>query len=210
MRIEGISTEVAEYCKGRHLKLASDSRAKATRALLARAISTITQSQPLLGKAVAELVWSCHIVLAEDDDYDISYTDPIIPFSIFVSVPERQDQQSMLRVAENVIHETMHLQLTLFEGLCPLIDIRNDRLMYSPWKQSERPAQGVLHGLYVFTVLRWFWQNFAKDVVDPAEEKFACRRVVEITDEVRLVHQLTDSPALTEAGTQLLSRLLAL
>jgi hypothetical protein len=207
--IEGTSPEVLKYCTDRDLRLASDSQAEPAIELLQEAISTVIRSQPFLWNSLSELAWRCHIILAENDDYDVSFSDPSIPFSLFVSAPVRQDRQAVLRVAENLIHETMHLQLTLFEGLCPLIDTSRVWSMYSPWKQAERPAQGVLHGLYVFTILRWMWQMAAITSTNAIDRKFAQQRISEINEEVRMVRQLENSPALTEAGSQFLDYLFA-
>jgi HEXXH motif-containing protein len=46
----------------------------------------------------------------------------------------------------------MHLQLTLIEQEAPLVadDLYAAR---SPWKREQRPLSGLLHGLYVFSVI---------------------------------------------------------
>lgn len=116
---------------------------------------------------------------------------------------------SVLRVAENLIHETMHLQLTLFESLCPLVDTESAWSVYSPWKHQERPAQGVLHGLYVFCVLRWIWQRVSQENGDMTAREFALRRVAETEEEIFAAGALEESAALTAAGRHLVRKLLA-
>jgi HEXXH motif-containing protein len=55
-------------------------------------------------------------------------------------------------VAESLIHESMHLQLTLVDSIEPLaVDDRANG--YSPWKEELRPVTGLLQGLYVFAVI---------------------------------------------------------
>jgi HEXXH motif-containing protein len=206
---EGSSFELVRYSAERGLTLATDADANRATGLIQDALLTVIESCQFLWSAVSELVWCCHVVVAPDDDYDVSFSDPGIPFSVFVSVPSRNDRSSVLRVAESLIHETMHLQLTLLEGLTPLAETASVWAMYSPWKQQKRPTQGILHGLYVFCVLRWMWRQFSQTTVSKTDRDFAIRRVAEIDQEVSAVRALEGSPALTEAGKQFLHQLLA-
>jgi HEXXH motif-containing protein len=84
--------------------------------------------------------------------YDVSHSDPGLPFSIFLSLPKLGETDAALRVAEALLHEAMHLQLTMIEHWVPLItdDLQDG---YSPWKHEIRPVGGLLHGLYVFAVI---------------------------------------------------------
>jgi HEXXH motif-containing protein len=205
---EASSLELVRYCAERGLTLAPDADANRAARLIQAALLDVIEPFQFLWSAVSELVWRCHVVVAPDNDYDVSFSDPGIPFSVFVSVPTRNDRTSVLRVAENLVHETMHLQLTLFESLSPLVDTASAWAMYSPWKQQSRPTQGVLHGLYVFSVLRWMWRQFSQTTVSKSDRDFAVRRVAEIDQDVAAVRALEDSPALTEAGKQFLRRLL--
>jgi HEXXH motif-containing protein len=84
--------------------------------------------------------------------YDVSHSDPELPFSVFLSLPQPGETDARLRVAEALLHEAMHLQLTMIEHWIPLIS--NDvQCGYSPWKHELRPVGGLLHGLYVFAVI---------------------------------------------------------
>lgn len=49
--------------------------------------------------------------------YDVSHSTPVLPLSIFVSVPGADERHAELRLAESIIHEAMHLQLTFIESL---------------------------------------------------------------------------------------------
>jgi HEXXH motif-containing protein len=204
---EAGSADLVRYCAEHGLRLANDDDAHRATQLIEAALLMVVEPYPFLWSAVSELAWRCHIVLASDDDYDVSFSDPAIPFSVFVSVPARNDRSSILRVAENLIHETMHLQLTLFEGLSALVDTESTWSVYSPWKRQERPPQGVLHGLYVFCVLRCMWRQVAQTTLNRADRDFALRRVSEIDEEVSAVRVLAESPALTEAGRRFLLQL---
>ncbi|HEY7403582.1 MAG TPA: HEXXH motif-containing putative peptide modification protein [Candidatus Angelobacter sp.] len=207
LQFEASSSEVERYCAQHnlHLKKAADSIVGIDSIQVA--LSEIIQPCTSLFAAVAELVWRCHILDAECEDYDVSFSDPAIPFSIFVSVPARVDRRSALRVAESLVHETMHLQLTLFEVCCPLVDQLSNWSMYSPWKQQPRPAQGILHGLYVFHVLRWMWQQIVQRTRIEIDHAFAMRRIAEIDDEISSVRAFEKSPALTKEGNLFLEKL---
>jgi HEXXH motif-containing protein len=206
LHLEANSGELARYCAKHALKLASDATTAIAVDIVQSALSEVIQPHPFLWSAVSELVWRCHVVCAQDDDYDVSFSDPTVPFSVFISVPTRDDRRSILRVAESLVHETMHLLLTHFELCCPLIDTTSSWSMYSPWKREERPAQGILHAVYVFYVIRWMWQQVALATRSEFDRNFAVRRIVDINEEILSVHAFEGSPALTESGSLFLRR----
>ena len=111
---------------------------------------------PTLQRTVVTLLQICHVLKPEDDAYDVSHSDPHVPFSVFVSVPQRCGPTDALRVAESLVHEAMHLQLTLIERLVPLIK-ESGQTYFSPWKATRRSPRGVLHALYVFRVVESFF-----------------------------------------------------
>jgi HEXXH motif-containing protein len=206
---EAPSPGLLRYCAERGLSLATHADADRATDLIEAALVTVVKPFPFLWSAISELAWRCHPLLASDEDYDVSFSDPAIPFSVFVSAPIRGDRSSLLRVAESLVHETMHLQLTLFETLSPLIDKTCDGFMYSPWKRQERPLHGILDGAYVFFVLRWMWRQVADTSEDSIDRNFALRRITEIDDEISTVPSLESSPALTEKGRHFLHQLFA-
>jgi HEXXH motif-containing protein len=207
LRMEAGSPGVLRYCAQHALNLASDAETAKAIDLVQDALLEVIHPYPFLWSAVSQLVWCCHMVHAPGDEFDVSFSDPAIPFSVFISAPGRKDRRSVLRVAENLVHETMHLQLTLFELCCPLIDTASSWSMYSPWKRQERPAQGMLHGLYVFSVLRWMWGQISRRTQHEIDRAFAVRRVIEINEEISSIRALEDSPAFTESGSRFLQML---
>ena len=207
LRCEAASSALVSFCSDREIQLADNVYAEQATTLLEIALFDVIKPLPFLWTAVSELVWCCHVVLAQADDYDVSFSDPGIPFSVFVSASAQHDRLAVLRVAENLVHEAMHLQLTLFEDLCPLIHRDSRWSMYSPWKQEQRPAQGILHGLYVFYVLRWMWLENSRVTYRSSDRDFALRRIMDIDGEIDAVRALEDSPALTEAGKRFLQEL---
>jgi hypothetical protein len=104
-----------------------------------------------LAESVGLLVKVLHTLKAPVE-YDISHSQPDLPFSAFISVPQPAERSASIRVAESLLHESMHLQLTLIDLIEPLA-LDSGRLGYSPWKRESRPIIGLLHGLYVFAVI---------------------------------------------------------
>jgi len=207
LELEAVSDAVECYSKQHELALANNLEAGAASAIVQEALNEVLQPHYCLCLAVSELVWRCHVIVAKEADYDVSFSDPEIPFTIFISVPTQNDRSSLLRVAENIVHETMHLQLSLFERCCPLIDTASAWTLYSPWKHEPRPAQGILHGLYVFHVLHWLWQRTAESMQNDSDHSFALRRICDIEREISAVRAIEDSAALTPAGKLFLQRL---
>jgi len=115
---------------------------------------------PSLMRTVSGLARSLHVLKPVDEYHDVSFSEPDIPFSIFVSVPEKRVANDALRVAEAIVHETMHLQLTLIDKTNCLILSRSKKY-YSPWRREYRDAEGILHALYVFGVIECFFERLA-------------------------------------------------
>lgn len=152
----------------------------------------------LVGSAVDELVRSVHVVASPGTGYDLSHSEPNIPFSVFVSVPNGE-QHGELRLAESMLHEAMHLQLTLIERHI-LIAEATTELVYSPWKGCPRPVGGVLHGLYVFSAIQDWLIDLAARQLEPADSVYADRRLGEIGQETEQVSELRDAEGLTNFG----------
>lgn len=103
---------------------------------LSLAESSVAQV-PSLFSSVRLLINRIHILQSGVEDCDISFSDPMLPFSIFVSVPERGSPNASIRLAEAIIHEAMHLQFSLMECVAPLAKSQEPQF-YSPWKRSKR------------------------------------------------------------------------
>ena len=116
--------------------------------------------------------------------YDVSHSDPELPFSIFISLPQPGETDGVPRLAESILHESMHLQLTMIELRAPLIldDLEG---AYSPWKREVRPITGLIHGLYVFAVIH----QMCERLVGSQEEwsRYGQRRRAEIEKEVAIL-----------------------
>lgn len=148
------------------------------------------------------LVRSMH-VLEAPRGFDVSFSSPAVPFSVSVSVPEPDERDAVLRLAESIVHEAMHLQLSLIEGVCGLVT-GGDTTAYSPWKERDRPVQGVLHGIYVFVVIHQALGELARQ--DAKHRAYCERRRSEIVEELG---QLDLVSGLTEVGAAFHHHLMA-
>lgn len=171
---------------------------------LLEAVEVLTKV-PTLVTTVALLVKSLHIIRPTNDDCDVSFSEPHVPFSIFVSVPSRRVPHDTLRVAEGLVHEAMHLQLTLVERVVNLINPSQEQY-YSPWRGEFRPAQSILHGLYVFRVVYEFFGNLLS--FQNTEEPYINNRRNQIANQIAEVHSFQNCPDLTEYGRCFVQKLM--
>lgn len=171
---------------------------------LREAVEVLTKV-PTLGTTVALLVKSLHIIRPPNDECDVSFSEPHIPFSIFVSVPSRRIPYDTLRVAEGIVHEAMHLQLTLIEQDVKLVNPCQKKY-YSPWRGEFRTAQGILHGLYVFRVVYEFLGNLL--FLQNADAAYINDRRDQIAKQIAEVHLFQNCLDLTEEGQYFVQKLM--
>ena len=163
---------------------------------------TLVARVPSLGRSIQMLVKSVHLLRPDEPTIDTSFSEPRLPFSIFVSVPPGRIEDDASRVAEAIVHEAMHLQLSLMERQVPLIG-KSGIATFSPWRDEVRDASGLLHALYVFRVI-FDWLGLMRAHLP----LYASRRRREIERQVREVDWPFLQPALTPTGTALVGRLL--
>lgn len=150
-------------------------------------------------KSVKILVKSIHLLETDDIDTDTSYTDPELPFTIFINLPLHEHKNWLERTVENVVHETMHLQLSLIEKKYKLYSDSSHKA-YSPWKDEFRDSKGLLHALYVFANLQHFWQG----VYNKKKCMFAAARIQDIEIKKGLIDYESIEPLYTQKGVKLL------
>ena len=167
----------------------------------------LIKSVPNLSESVFTLGNSLHLIKLENDDYDVSFSEPHIPFSIFISIPKNRIKADFLRVAEAIIHEAMHLQLSLVEKVVPLIK-SNEQKFYSPWKDEYRNSTGILHALYVFKVIKVFYKQLELRQILSIELEFIKKRRGEILRQINDSKEFFGNSDLTESGLRLTERLL--
>lgn len=155
---------------------------------------------------ILKIVQSIQLIKAEYPDTDVSYSHPEIPFSIFFSVCDEISMISDLRVAESILHEAMHLKLTLIENIVPLIVPDAKGLYFSPWRDEPRPARGVLHGLFVFKALLDFFESIIKTSV--TEKEYIQSRINQIKNDLFQLKDFALCPDLTKDGAVLVKSLM--
>lgn len=146
-----------------------------------------------LADTVGCLTRSIHLLRAPID-HDISHSSPHLPFSVFVSIPEPTERDASLRIAESLVHESMHLQLTLLDSVEPLVSTSGTS-GYSPWKQEIRPVEGLLHGIYVFAVIHQALGVLAD--LQPANQPYCVKRRNAIRAEVGILPAQPDGLSAT-------------
>lgn len=183
------------------LTIAKDSSAKRDLSALRHALFLVA-AVPSLHSTISQYLRALHVLEPPSADYDVSHSDPDVPFSIFTSVPVA-DGRRRLRLAESIVHECMHLQLTLIEDAIPLIATPAVQL-FSPWRGTLRPIRGVLHGLYVFSVVHEFLRLLSLTGSLTSDEATLARtRRATILDEVAHVRNLQSADGLTASGRSL-------
>jgi hypothetical protein len=115
-------------------------------------LELIRETSPALaGKLSSEL--RLIVPMPEDKEGRHSMSLANLPGTIFVGAKSHPDQ-----MAELLVHEYLHLVLHAASQVIPLIE-RDATApdLYSPWREDARPAEGLLHGIYVFTGAMMFW-----------------------------------------------------
>ena len=177
------------------------------RQTLESALDFIGMDRPLEG-TVTGLCRSLHVLVASGRDFDVSYSDPSLPLSVFVSCPLPAERDRVERLAENIVHEALHLQLSLVERALPLVvDDPDEEPVFSPWKDEWRTVRGLVHAVYVFANLRSFWKGVAWR--RPESSSFAQARIRTIDAELAGAAHLVENRSLTEAGRRLATSFLS-
>jgi HEXXH motif-containing protein len=161
---------------------------------------------PDLAQALRTHVGGFSLLQSHDDAYDVTHSEPRWPAWIFVSCPATPGEVSELRLAENVVHEAMHLQLTQVESRTRLVEDEGAALP-SPWKQELRDLRGILHGLYVFCCIKAFLNHSNVASASSAASKYAARRTAEIEEEIADLPIDALREGLTSEGRAFLSAL---
>jgi HEXXH motif-containing protein len=155
---------------------------------------------PTLAAVVASGAKTIHLLEAEPG-YDVSHSEPRWDTRIFVSVPDEPAPVGGLRLAESVVHEAMHLDLTAFESDCPVVADEAGS-MKSPWRAEPRPFGGIAHGLYVFVGLQEFFTRLVAFDLG-AGSAHVQQRIEEIRSEISTIDLDYLVSALTPTGALL-------
>ena len=205
--VEALPDQVRQQYKSFGLQFRSDSPSSKDLKLFRDAFASLRGDSGLFDTTV-RLVRSVHLLAESRQGYDTSHSDPDLPCSIFLSIPSAQEPSAELRLAESIVHEAMHLQLTMLEKEVPLVCDAAET-GYSPWQCTERPINGLLHGLFVFSVIyQWLTELRTTSLLGLEEDIYVSKRRREIANEIAIVSELVKSPALTRFGRTLVTWLL--
>jgi HEXXH motif-containing protein len=205
-RLRTPSPDVREELTARNFVFRDNPRRSILREVMHEAERLLAAS-PRLETALQAAVGQI-ILLRARPSFDISHSEPRWPQAIFITVPSRQTQVSALRSVENVVHEAMHLQLTVLERAIPLIADETSK-MASPWRLEPRDFQGILHGVYVFRcVAEFFATSRLHEVLHYEGMRYVARRRAQIADELSGVDFDRLAFGLTRTGQDLLTALI--
>lgn len=153
---------------------------------------------PYCYECIFDFVKSITIVKSEGPDYDTSYSHPNLPLSIFFSLCA-DDEISNLRVAESILHEAMHLKLSLIEKSIQLVK-NPEHTYFSPWRDEQRPIGGVLHGIFVFTAILSFYRKLLVSETNSNVVEYLSSRCESIETEMKMILEFPFSSGLTNEG----------
>ena len=107
-----------------------------------------------------------------------SFSSSNLPGVIFVGTHNSEGRLYPFDLlAEACLHEHLHNRLYLLDQSAPLTNpAENPKTYYSPWKQTERPVDGMLHAIYVFANLAWFWRAISSRTDTDIPQKLAIER----------------------------------
>ncbi len=175
--------------------------------IISKSLTVIHEAAPAVFESVRRLLRVVHLLFLEDDDYDVSFTLPELPHSIFISVPQQMSSVNILRLAEAIVHEVMHLQLSIVETRASLVRKGAPvEMTFAPWRGEQRPISGVIHGLFVFRTIENLYLNYLK-ISDKNELSYLEDRLNEIAKQ-RLSIDNRKYNSLTEYGNFLLASIL--
>ena len=209
--LEKLPTALAHLAtnNGVSLKETCDLNEEYVRSVLWSSCKLIKELAPALFLSVRILLRSLHVLESPGKGYDVSFSLPCLPNSIFISIPQPSERDTISRLTEAIVHEVLHLQLSLIERICPLV--RNEaaqEFVYSPWRDERRPLGGVIHGLFVFRGVEMLWIRATENHLDNVFN-FARNRVDEIRRQCSLVEP-KEYPSLTLFGQRVFLRLVEL
>jgi len=203
-RLRAVPLDLVDAIRDAGLEPSGPEIAPAVSALFEWAAGLIAQV-PDLNHAVEAVVRHVH-PLEAPPGYDVSHSEPRWRTTVFVSVPERTDIVGALRLAESIAHECMHLLLTDWESAGAFV-ADAETTMHSPWRGMARPAQGVLHGTFVFVCIMAFLSRIPASGLGLSGRDHVARRLGEISAELRAVDLRRLRSVLTPRGAGFLDSL---
>jgi HEXXH motif-containing protein len=155
-------------------------RRKTLQTEIERAFAFIESTAP---DAAREMVWTAPYLSPIEPNAGNqsipSFSSQDFPGVIFIGLFRGNGQMTDWRhLSELIFHEHLHNRLYLLDELLPMatVDGEKDIAFYSPWKKGPRPLNAILHSLYVFSHLAWFWAHVLGSSAATGIESFADAR----------------------------------
>lgn len=181
-----------------------------------RALDLLGTIWPEAAALVRRTAWR---IVPVTDWATVSYSSPRRPGVAYVHVRSAP----LVRLAEDLLHETVHMRLHAIETARPLVhragrvregDSEGPRF-WSPWRREWRPVRGLLHGACTFMVGAAFFERaIAAPVRWPSSRRrWLVKRRDEELENVRVSLEALGGtearPLLTEAGRAFVSEVRA-
>jgi len=141
--------------------------------LIAKSFDLINTVSPDIASRILSMTKFFVPLIARDPTESHSLTSNRLIGVIFMS-PSGDE----IYGAEKIIHEFHHLELHMLMETHQFVKINsNENVFYSPWRDDPRPIEGLLHALYVFSEVYYFYRK-AEDILSLKmhTERFRCRK----------------------------------
>ena len=169
-------------------------------ATLAASLAAVRLADPALSEQMRALIGFYAPLAAPEHKNHHSFSAPRLIGVIFLS--EGYDD---LRLAEAVVHEYHHNELSLLMEVEPLHQEVPGELYYSPWRRDPRPLYGLLQAIHVFTGVVDFYRRAEHTAALAAHRDGFHARRREICPELRLGLLQVPDPCLTPLGREIVA-----
>lgn len=170
---------------------------------VSKALGIIERADPALSKEINSTVhWYWPITTPDKRVVHNSFSVSTLHGGIFLS-----ESYSYPVLAEALVHEFYHNQLSIFMTVEPHLQFPDDELLYSPWREDPRPLFGLYHGLYVFTGLLGFLERVEKNPELSAFHRFSRSRREAIYFQARTALSQVPAKRLMKRGSAIVALL---
>ena len=194
---------VGRVLESRGLEVRVGARRPAFERKVADALGLLERAWPEGRRLLDGRIW-CVVPVTEWAT--VSYSSPRKPGIVYVHV----DSAPLVRVAEDLVHETSHVRLHEIEALHALLAPKalaeDGPRFYSPWRREWRPLRGLLHACTTFTVGARFFERMlaSSEPFPPARRLWIARRLLEersmVASALPVLREAARARLLTAAG----------
>ena len=195
---EGSAPQVGELLVERGLEVISAGPARGFARRVAKALAILDAHFPEAAALVRSRTWRVVPVAAWAT---VSYSSASEPGVAYINVKSAP----LLRLAEDLLHESVHIRLHEIESHSALVAKagRTERF-YSPWRREWRPLRGLLHAACTFTAGAIFFDRMRTGPWTEARRRWLARRLLEERESVAMSLDVLEGASrrglLTQAG----------